>query len=234
MFSCYLMMFVLLFADQGPDLALSSRNITVTGTGKVDLPAEFGRVSFTLVVESKLEEAQLKFASLENKAIEIGKRFGLEASDFQFNYLYINLKPGTLLTSDKVNLSKSGSVKVKRINSIPALVSALLKEGISVSPYINYEVEDMSKIKMLAFKQAIIAAQTKADIVAQQLGAKNLQILRFSEYSPYDTYRGYNQPVAQSNVSYSEESRGGFGNATMSKPRVVYQLTVTAIFMVGQ
>ena len=220
-----LMVLVLGVGVQPMDLALASRTITVTGTAKIDMPAEYAKINFKLQVDDKLENSQGKFAKLESKVISIGKAFGLQANDFQFNHMYIDLKRGTLLTSDKVRQTKSGSVKIKRISAVPSLVAALLKVGVIVSPHIVYEVSDMSKIKMIAFEKALESAKLKADLVASRLGEKGVKrLLRFKEYSN----SGY-MPVPQSNTIYRASNLPS-GRITMSGPRVIYKLTVTVIY----
>jgi uncharacterized protein YggE len=214
------------YGEQPCDLAMTSRTISVTGTSKIDMPADYAKVYFTMEVESKLEEAQARFAELEGKILSLSNAFGLEPGSFSFDYLYINLKQGTFLKAEKINFTKSGSVKVKKINAVPALVSELLKIGVRVNPSIGYEISDMGKIKMMAFEKALEAAKAKADLVASQFGVKTMQLLRFTEV-PEAGYYNANRQVAQSNVSYSSNEDV---TSTMSGPRVVYQLTVYVVF----
>ncbi len=215
------------YGEQPYDLAMTSRTISVTGTAKIDMPADYAKVYFTMEVESKLEEAQTRFGELEGRILSLSNKFELEPGSFSFDYLYINMKEGTFLKADKINFTKSGSVKVKKINAVPALVSELLKMGVRVNPAISYEVSDMSKIKMMAFEKALGAAKTKADLVANQFGVKTMQLLRFTEV-PEAGYYNANRQVAQSNVSYSAYNEDV--TSTMSGPRVVYQLTVFVVF----
>ena len=78
-------------------------------------------------------------------------------------------------------VSQSVSVKIRKIDTSGAVLSALGQKNVSNISGLTFTVENDTAVTADARSKAIVAAKTKADTLAKQLGVRLVRITSFSE-----------------------------------------------------
>lgn len=167
--------------------------ITVTGTGKASTPPTIAQVSFTVEERASSEQdAQNMATKKTDVALAALKKLGIEDKDikttgYQIYPQYENpdCKPGTpCAPSTKVSsyqASQSIEVKIRDTKKSGDVLLALGTAGVQNVSGPNFMVDDPSAVQTEARGKAITDAQTKAQILARQLGVRLGKVVSFSE-----------------------------------------------------
>ena len=176
--------------------------INVSGTGEAFAIPDTAKISFTIHTEAKtISIAQKSNADIYAKVKEAIKPFAIEDKNIKTeNY---NASPkyewktepqmgmpcsanycppnGGKNVLTGYTIDQTVSIKLSQVDKAGDLIDVLGKAGVSNITGPEYTVADEDGIKAKARKDAIDDAQTKAEVLAKDLGVKLVRIVNFSE-----------------------------------------------------
>lgn len=194
--------------------------ITVSGKGEKMVKPDIAEFSFSIIKEAKtVDDAQKEATKKMNEAIAAVRGSGVEEKDIKttgYNIYprYEYQKSATLcnewgcppgkqiLTGYEV--SQSISVKVRKISDAGNILSKIGGVGVSNVSGLTFSVDKEDDVKSEARSLAIQDAQTKAEILAKQLGVSLVRIVSFSESGNYPIY--YAKTMAADGLGGSPQS----------------------------
>lgn len=178
--------------------------ITVSGKGEKMVKPDIAEFSFSVIKEAKtVDSAQKEATQTTNEAIAAVRGFGVEEKDIKttgYNIYprYEYQKSATLCTEwgcppgkqilTGYEISQSISVKVRKISDAGNILSKIGEIGVSQVSGLTFSVDKEDDVKSEARSLAIQDAQTKAEILAKQLGVSLVRIVSFSESGNYPIY----------------------------------------------
>src|SRR3989344_1014710 len=189
----------------GKDMPPTS-TISVSGKGEKLATPVVAEFSFSVIKEAKtVKEAQDNAAEKMNEAIALIRGSGIEEKDIKttsYNiYPKYEYRKSIALCNewgcppgDQVligyEVSQSVSVKVRTISDAGTILSKIGGIGISQVSGLTFSIDEKDALKSEAREMAIKDAQTKAVVLAKQLGVKLVRIVNFSESGDYPIYYG--------------------------------------------
>ncbi len=180
------------YVGQNPNM---SNLITVTGNGDAVAVPDIATFSFGVTETAKtVDEAQALATKKINDALKAVRDGGVEDKDIQnqsYNinphYEYQNFActtyscPPSKSVLTGYDVSQNILVKVRDLKKAGALFSAIGATGVTNVNGLNFSVDDPDTVKAEARAEAIEKAQTKAKLLAKQLGVSLVRIVSFSE-----------------------------------------------------
>jgi uncharacterized protein YggE len=180
--------------DAGTDITKAA-TIDVSGTGEAFAIPNIATESFT--VEQKgatVHEAQTVVTKKVNDALAFLKDAGIAEKDIKTtNYsAYPEYSYPTPCTGDRIcaqpsakiigyTVSQTVTVKVRDTSKVGAIVDGLGSRGVTGLSGPDFTVEDADAVNAEARGKAIADANTKARVLARQLGVTLVRVVRFSE-----------------------------------------------------
>ena len=184
--------------------------ISVSGQGTVTVKPDVAII--TLGVEkTDADAAKARKANNEamDKVLAAVKAQGVAADDIQttnFNIFPVYDEKGQKITGYRVY--NTVSVKVKKLDTLGAVLTAATDAGANTSYGVSFDVLDRTAAYNEALAQAMGKAKARADKMAETLGVKIGTVLSISESSSYsgpvrgmpeeqmDSAKGINVPTA--------------------------------------
>lgn len=178
--------------------------ISVSGKGEKTVIPDIAEFSFSVLSEAKnVGDAQETTTNKMNTAIAALRTLGVEEKDikttgYNINPRYEYVKSGVpcaewgcpsgkqVLTGYEV--SQSISVKVRKIPDAGKILSKMGEIGVTNVSGLTFSVDKEEVPKDEARAKAIADAQTKAEVLAKQLGVTLVRIVNFSESGNYPIY----------------------------------------------
>jgi uncharacterized protein YggE len=177
------------------ETSVHDNRIMVYGTGTIDVPADRARLNFTVK----------GFGSTLQEAINVARK---KVSDLTTSLIAQGLKESDLYTSQftsgdnfegKAFLSSSRDyraqidvrVTIDSLDMLESVVSTLSKGSLEKLSDISFSLKSDSIMKLEARRLAVENAQTKANVMAKQLGVQVGRVLSLEEllsYSDGDFY----------------------------------------------
>lgn len=184
----------------GKELSLSA-SIMVSGEGEVLTKPDIASFSFTVEKESlNVAEAQSGSAKIVNDILAELKKLGVADKDIKT--LGYNIYPRYEYISGGVSyeyypsnggkreltgyvVSQTIEVKVRKIADAGKIISSIGEMGATNLSGLSFSVDKEEEFKAEARKEAIVDAQSKAKVLAKDLGVTLVRVTSFSESGNY-------------------------------------------------
>jgi len=173
--------------------------ISFSGHGEVAAVPDIANVYFTISKDAgTVKDAQAGVATIEKKTLDLLKAKGvadkdIKTADASF-YPKYEYKQAACLTDYcppgkqvliGYTASESITVKIRNTDDAGAIMQGLGAVGVTNLSGPNFTIDDEDELKAQARKLAIDDAQTKAEILAKDLGVSLGKIASFSESGNY-------------------------------------------------
>jgi len=181
----------------------SSNLITVTGSGEAFSIPDVATFNFSVIEEAKVVgDAQKKATDKMNKALSVLKDAGIDEKDIKtqgyniypkYEYPQSFCSPTYCPPAAKpvlvgYEVSQNIEVKVRDTSKAGDVLSGVGKVGVQNINGLSFTVDNDDLLKDQARKEAIDKAQSKAKILAEQLGVKLVKVISFSEEGDYGMF----------------------------------------------
>jgi uncharacterized protein YggE len=179
-------------------------SISVNGKGEETVIPDVATFSFSVTESAKaVEDAQSKTTDRTNAALKAVRAAGVEDKDIKTTSYSINPKyeysqgPCTngycpngknVLTGYEV--TQTVEVKIRELKKAGSIFSAIGSLNVQNVNGLSFSIDDIDTIKAKARAKAIIDAQAKAKVLAQQLGVKIVRITSYYDASNDMPYYG--------------------------------------------
>ena len=193
--------------------------ISVTGEGEVLTVPDIGQFSFSVTAEGgDASIAQEASGTKINDILAYLREQGIEEKDVKTqNYnLYPKWRfeervcqvgsycpPGERV-QDGFEVTQTVSVKVRDTAKAPTIIGGVGEKGATNISSLNFTIDDMEVLRTEAREKAIKDAQTKAVLLAEQLGVRVVRFVSFYEDS------GSPQPFYLETRAMALDDSGGF------------------------
>ena len=162
------------------------RHISFSGIGKVVAKPDVAVTNFSIVTEGKDARTAQDENSRKSQAVTAYlKGAGIEDKDTKTSgysiyplYTYYP-QGGQKITGYQV--SQTFTVKIRNLDSANKILDGIVNQGVNQVSQINFEIDDIEKIRSQARKLAIDDAKAKARELSRQLGISLGTISDFSE-----------------------------------------------------
>lgn len=176
------------------DETYPTKTITVNARGEAVAVADIASFSFSVNEEGTTsEEAQKKATDKINKALDYLKQNGVEDKDIKTQNYSINPKYNNGIpcytypctpTEPKIigyTVSQSVGVRVREVDNTGKFLTDLTQFEINNISGISFTIDDEDVLRNQAQKNAIDKAQSKAEILAKDLGVKLGDVISFND-----------------------------------------------------
>jgi len=162
--------------DTSASEALSSRTVTVTGTGEAASAPDQAIVRFAIETRAEdAETARTQNAEASRNAMKAVRSFDVADEDMQLEALM--LQPHREYNRQTGQTEELGYVAVRRvrvelsdIDNLPELIARVVNEGANRLEGVNYDLKDRSAVESEALRNAAEKARSKAELLASTLG----------------------------------------------------------------
>lgn len=176
--------------------------ISVSGKGEIVAVPDIATFTFGVTQEgTDVATAQTKATEKMNAAIKYLKDNGIAEKDiktvnYSINPVYdytngvcttLRCTPGKQ-TLRGYEINQMVEVKVRKTEDAGKLLSGIGAQGVTNVSGLSFGVDDEEKVKAEAREAAIEDAQSKAEVLARQLGVKITRIVSFNESGDYPIY----------------------------------------------
>jgi uncharacterized protein YggE len=214
--------------------------ISVSGEGEVLAVPDIGQFSFSVnATADDATTAQEESGTKINEILAYLTEQGIEEKDIKTqNYnLYPKYRfeervcagnsycpPGERV-ADGFEVSQTVTVKVRETDNSGKIIAGVGERGATNISGLNFTIDDTDALKAQARAAAILDAQEKAQLLAQQLGVEIVRMSYYSEdgghYEPY-----YQERAMSYDMAVSEEGFGG-ANMPMGEDSTTARVTIT-------
>jgi len=163
----------------------ANREIVVQGSGKAYATPNVAKytVSVSTGPQASAEVALKKLSELSGPIVSAVKKEGVEEKDIATTNLSIN--PQYDFTSGRQILrgfeaSESLELTIRDLDKIGSILSTATGEGVNAAGGLNFQVDDIEKVRLEAQKKAIEDAKQKAEELSDALGVGLGRVKNFS------------------------------------------------------
>ncbi|MDD5025942.1 MAG: SIMPL domain-containing protein [Candidatus Peribacteraceae bacterium] len=199
--------------------------ISVDADGKAAAIPDIAVVSFGVQTgrQSSAQQAMKILTGKMNDIIAVVKQQGIEDKDVSTASL--SLYPAYDWDEGRqiprgFEASQNLQVKVRDLDKIGAILSAVTTAGANQVGGVNFTIDDAETLKAMAREKAIQKAEAKAQQLATQLGMKIKKLKAFSEGG------GYVPPMPYTKANVMMDSAGGRALEEMAVPVGEQEITV--------
>lgn len=193
----------------------SLSTISVSGKGEINAPADVATFSFSIVEEAKTVKVAQDVSSKKMSAIldfldksQVNKK-DIKTGSYNFypkyDYKRYSCGAGSVCPPTKkvlrgYEVSQSVDVKIRDLDSVGKIFAGVAELGATNLGSLQFIIEDEEGLKAQARKLAIDNAKQKAKKLAEDLDAKVIRVVSFSESEGYTAYPYYKTAVLESAV----------------------------------
>lgn len=186
-------LFLIKFFDISYPITITNKTVSaelsVVGEGKVDVVPDSANVSAGITADGQtVAEVQKKIDDANNKIVAALEKLDIAKADIKTSNYSINptrdYRPGGISTVSGYSGNATLSIKVKKIEQLPEVISAATEAGANQIYNTNYSIENPEKYREQARNLAIQNAKDQAQKLANQLGIRLGRITNISESSP--------------------------------------------------
>ncbi len=196
--------------------------ITVTGKGEVQASPDIAEVTFTLRSEApKVADAQKQIKEKTAAAVGALAELKIEEKDIKtlsynsypkYEYKQVVCRAGYCPPSGNPTITgyevtQTVQIKVRDVDQVGTVFEKLGTLGVSELSGPNFTIDDIEKVKADARGLAIVDAQAKAKVLAEQL---ELDIIRLTSFDDGSQGSGYPMPM------YEKSAYGMGGDSLQS------------------
>jgi hypothetical protein len=167
----------------------SQRTVTVSGDGEATAVPDRAIVRFAIETEADdAETARRENAKAARNAMNAARSFDIPDEDMQMESLRLrprreyNRQTGQTEDLGYVAL-RTVRVELSNIDELPAMIAKVVSEGANRLEGVEYDLEDRTPIQNEALRKAAETARSKADLLAQTLGASLGTVQQINEQS---------------------------------------------------
>jgi uncharacterized protein YggE len=181
-----------IFAFVAADVEKPQNLITVSAQGEVEAEPDIAVVAVGVTTtELHAVDAYNKNNKTMEKVIEALKGAGIDKKDiattrFSLDPQY-DYSGGRERRLTGYQMSHTVSVKVRKMNTVGALVSKVADAGANDIGGINFNIDDPTKLETIARERAVTAAHTKALELAKAAGVKLGKVVAIAEGVGYQS-----------------------------------------------
>lgn len=178
----------------------SPMTISVEGTGKASAVPDIAAVSFGVQTgrQTTAQQAMKNLTAKMTDVVTAVKAQGIEDKDITTDSL--SLQPEYDWNDGKqiargFQATQTLYVKVRDLDKIGDLLAAVTGEGVNQIGGVEFTMDDPEVLQAAAREKAIVKAEAKAKLLAEQLGKSIKRLKGFSEgggYAPMADYRKAN------------------------------------------
>lgn len=171
------------------------RQISVTGTAKLETAPDKAVIRFAIISKDKKAEKAREANELTSKEVLNSVReLGVEEKYMQLESLYLNeeqkYNPKTQsYDSEGYKATRSFIVELHDLDKLAGIIAAVVSHGSNELSGVEYGLIDPLNFRMQALKQATANAAQKADLMLGSLNEKRGEALNIEEIS--DNYIPY-------------------------------------------
>lgn len=204
----------------------SPMTISVEATGKASAAPDIAVVSFGVQTGRQTTAAQaMKLLSEKMTAVIAAvKQQGIEDKDVTTDSLSLqpeyDWKDGQQIPRG-FQATQSLHVKVRDLDKIGSLLSAVTSEGVNQVGGVDFTMDDPEALQAAARAKAITKAEAKATLLADQLGRSLKRLKGFSEGG------GYTPPMPYSKANVMMDSAGGAALPSVPVPTGEQEVSVS-------
>jgi hypothetical protein len=195
--------------------------ITVSGTGEVYAAPDLAITSFSVVTEARtVAEALDDNTEKMNAVIQAMKDKGIEDKDLKTTNFSIYPRyewedkgadyypPEGERNLVGYEVTQTLEVKIRDLENVAAALEAGVDAGSNQVGNITFTIENADELKDQAREEAINEAKDKAEILADQLGLRLLDVASFSENGGYYYERSFDSSVGAAAEEYMKIESG--------------------------
>lgn len=180
--------------------------ISVTGTGEAMAVPDIATFSFSVRAEgADATAAQAASAEAVNAVMAYLKEQGIEEKDIKTENYTLNPKynyeprpcpmgmycPPSEPVQEGFEVYQSVSVKVRDTNKAGTLLGGVGEKGATDISGLSFTIDNEEKLKSDARALAIADAKAQAEVLAEQLEVRLVEMIGFYEEMPSNPYYGY-------------------------------------------
>lgn len=203
------------------------RTVTVSGTGEATAVPDRAIVRFAIETDAdNAETARSQNAKAARNAMNAARSFDIPDEDIQMESLRLqprreyNRQTGQTEDLGYVAL-RTVRVKLSDIDDLPAMIAKVVSEGANRLEGVEYDLEDRSPLRNEALRNAAETSRSKADLLAQALGASLGAVQQINEQS-------FSFPQPQMNVRMEAMAMSADASAPEPDAFAAGQITVSA------
>ena len=213
-----------------PTLAFADSEITVTGTGEVQVPADMAIVSLGVTVTDKevlkaQKRANQAVADIREALIDLG----IEEEDINTDYINIYAQYDYSAGTEVLAGYYAGStlaIRVTDMEQVGEVIDAAFAAGANTLNGITFSATDTKDAKAKALKAAVEDAREKAEVLA---AASDLELLSIESITEGGTF-SYDRGV-MNNFAKEEAAAGTMNSSTVVRAaKLTVSSSVTVSF----
>lgn len=215
--------------------------ITVSGEGEVLAIPDIGTFSFSVTADGEdATTAQEASGTKINEILAYLAEQQIAETDIKTQNYNLNPKwkfeQGQCLgdgfcpnnrVEDGFTVSQSITVKVRDTKTAATIIAGVGERGATNISNLNFMVDDTDALQAEARAAAIVDAQEKATVLAQQLGVRIVRLSSFNESS-----NGYSQPYFDSRMMGMADEESAFGGAELPIGEETTTVRINATYIV--
>jgi len=173
------------------------KTLSLSGTGKATAKANLATIAIGVYTEDKLAGRAIdENAEHMTAAITAIKALGFKDENIQtISYVVYPIYDWEAKQVISYQVTNMVQVKVLDLNKLGPIIDASAAAGANKVESITFGLSDelANQLKLDAYKAAITDAESKADVITNNLGItlSGVQSVSESSYYPYTPYRGY-------------------------------------------
>lgn len=194
-------------------ISTKERTINITGEGKVTVTPDLAYISLGVLTEKlTASEAESSNSILINSVIDSIKKQGIKDEDikttnYRINPVYDYDKTTGSSLVKGYTVSHTLTIIVRDINIVGQVIDTAVKSGANVSNSINFAVSDYSKYYNMALINALLNAQSKAQVIS---GFFNTSITNPIKITENSTGIPNDYPVTIANKSEASDANATY------------------------
>ncbi len=207
-----------------PTLAFADSEITVTGTGEIQVPADMAVVSLGVTATDKdvlkaQKQANQAIADIREALLDLGIKEEDINTDYINIYARYDYSEGAEVLAG-YNASSTLAIRVTDMEQVGEVIDTAFGAGANTLNGINFSATDTEEAKAKALEAAVKDARKKAEVLA---AAADLKILGIEDITEGGTY-SYDRGV-MNNFAKDEAAAGTMESGTVVRAA---KLTVSA------
>ena len=204
----------------------AERTVTVSASGNVSVTPDMAQITMGVVTEARTAaEAQSKNAETINAVTAKLKELGVEEKSIQTTGYFMNQQydyDSKTVTGYRVDTSLT--VKDQKVENVGAVISACTESGANQFQGIQMTSSDYDKAYEQALADAVQAASSKAQILAEAAGKKIGEVASITE-GYQNTYARYSSPNM-----FVEEAEAAAGDMGVMPGELAVDANVTVTY----
>jgi uncharacterized protein len=208
--------------------------VTVSGEGVIKTLPDMAIVEFAVVSRNERpDRVRTENEQASAAALNAIRGLGVEEKDIKLQNLNLNQlreydPDRRTYTENGFEATRSVTVTVIDLDSLPDLIAALISNGANRMNSIQYGLDDRDDVELEVLRMAVARARTKATVMVAELGRELGVVLQISEQGI-----SIPSPVMRMEVSYDTmSSKSGGDPDAYASGQIEVRASVTVVFQI--